>query len=72
MFAKSIRGADASATEYSITESAMLNGLKSYAYITYVLDQVCQMEDFPEAEELDKLLPWSDDLPEDVYTKIEK
>lgn len=37
LFAKSIRGADASAVVYSITETALLNGLKPYVYLTYVL-----------------------------------
>ena len=32
LFSKSIRGADASATIYSITETALLNGLKPYLY----------------------------------------
>ena len=33
LFAKSIRGADASAVVYSIAETALLNGLKPYIYI---------------------------------------
>ena len=36
LFSKSIRGAEASATIYSITETAILNGLKPYNYLTYV------------------------------------
>ena len=40
LFAKSIRGAQASATIYSITETAMLNGLKPYNYLTYVMGQM--------------------------------
>ena len=32
LFAKSVRGADASALVYSITETALLNHLKPYAY----------------------------------------
>ena len=39
LFAKSIRGAQASATVYSVTETAMLNGLKPYNYLTYVMEQ---------------------------------
>ena len=37
LFAKSVRGADASALVYSITETALLNHLKPYAYLTYIL-----------------------------------
>ena len=69
LFAKSIRGADASAVVYSVTETALLNGLKPYMYLTYVLDQIRQMGPFPKPEELDRLLPWSDDLPEGFKTK---
>lgn len=50
----------------------MLNRLKPYAYLTYVLAQLHQMGDFTKVEELDKVLPWSDDLPEDVRIKIEQ
>lgn len=38
LFAKSIRGAQASATAYSITETALLNGLKPCHYLTYVIE----------------------------------
>ena len=69
LFARSIRGADASAIVYSITETALLNGLKPYAYLTYVLDQLRQMGPFPKPEELDRLLPWSDDLLDGFRTK---
>ena len=69
LFAKSTRGADASAVVYSITETALLNGLKPYVYLTYVLDQIRQMGPFPKPDELERLLPWSDDLPEEFRTK---
>lgn len=69
LFAKSIRGADASAVVYSVTETALQNGLKPYVYLTYVLDQIRQMGSFPKPEELDRLLPWSDDLPDEFRTK---
>lgn len=69
LFAKSIRGADASAVVYNITETALLNGLKPYVYLTYVLDQIRQMGPFPKPDELERLLPWSDDLPEEFRTK---
>ena len=68
LFSKSIRGADASATIYSITETALLNGLKPYLYLTYVLDQLRRMGSFPEEEKLDQLLPWSKKLPEELRT----
>ena len=69
LFAKSIRGADASAITYSIVETALLNGLKPYLYLTYVLERIRQLGPFPKPEELDSLLPWSEDLPEEIKTK---
>ena len=72
LFAKSIRGADASAIVYSITETALLNGLKPYNYLTYILDEIRKMGVFPEPEEMDKLLLWSKDLPDEVRTKYKK
>lgn len=68
LFSKNIRGADASAIVYSITETALLNGLKPYLYLTYILDQLRRIGPFPKAEELDRLLPWSKELPEELRT----
>ena len=70
LFAKSVRGAGASALVYSITETALLNHLKPYAYLTYILDELRKMGAFPKEEELKKLLPWSEDLPEYCRTKL--
>ena len=72
LFAKSIRGADASALVYSITETALLNHLKPYAYLTYILDELRKMGAFPKEEDLKKLLPWSENLPEYCRTKLKK
>ena len=69
LFAKSICGADASAITYSIVETALLNGLKPYLYLTYVLERLRQLGPFPKPEELDSLLPCSEDLPEEIKTK---
>lgn len=62
LFARSIRGTGANAVVYSITETAFLNGLKPYVYLTYVLDHLRQMGPFPKPEELNRLLPWSNDF----------
>lgn len=72
LFAKSIRGAQASATLYSITETAMLNGLKPYNYLTYVLEKMKDLDPFPEKEAMLELLPWSSSLPADCYSKLKK
>ena len=72
LFAKSIRGAQASATVYSITETAMLNGLKPYHYLTYVMEKMKDLGPFPDKAAMPKLLPWSNSLPADCYSNIKK
>ncbi|MFR2050102.1 MAG: transposase domain-containing protein [Roseburia faecis] len=67
-----MRGADASAIVYSITETALLNRLKPYNYLTYILDEIRKMGVFQEPEELDRLLPWSKDLPDEVRMRCKK
>ena len=62
--------ADASAIVYSIVETALLSGLKPYLYLTYVLEKLLQTGAFPKPEELDRLLPWSNELPKELRTKI--
>ena len=72
LFSKSIKGAEASATVYSITESAILNGLKPYDYLSYILERMKDLGPFPAKEDLLQLLPWSDFLPEGCYTNRSK
>ena len=59
-------------SQVSFTETALLNHLKPYAYLTYILDELRKMGAFPKEEELKKLLPWSEDLPEYCRTKLKK
>ena len=72
LFSKSIRGAQASATVYSITETAILNGLKPYNYLSYVLEKMKDLGAFPAKEEMIELLPWSSSLPENCRSKFKK
>ena len=72
LFSKSIRGSEASVAVYSITETALLNGLKPYDYLTYVLERMKDLGPFLPKEELQKLLPWSEAIPDDCRTKIKK
>lgn len=68
----SVRGAQASATIYSITETAKLNGLNPYYYLEHLLTEIpkilppCEKDEeqkMPDRSLLEKLLPWSEDLP---------
>lgn len=72
LFSKSIRGAEASAAVYSITETALLNGLKPYNYLTYVLERMKDLGPFPPKEKLQKILPWSEAISGDCHTKLKK
>ncbi len=72
LFSKSIRGAQSSATVYSITETALLNGLKPYNYLTYALERMKEFGAFPKKEDLLELLPWSSNLPDDCRSKFKK
>ena len=50
----------------------MLNGLKPYNYLTYVMEQMKDLGPFPEKEAMLKLLPWSTGLPADCRSKLKK
>ncbi len=65
LFADTQAGAKANATFYSIIESAKINNLNIYKYINYLLEELPQFDDMND-NALEKYLPWSEDLPEDV------
>jgi transposase len=60
-----VQGAQASAIIYSIAETAKANNLKPYHYFKYLLQQIPQHMADKNTSFLDKLLPWSEDLPEE-------
>ena len=62
LFANTARGATASAILYSMVETAKENGLSPYAYLKYLLEQLPNI-DLGDPAELDKLMPWSGELP---------
>lgn len=72
LFSKSIKGAEASAVIYSITETALLNGLKPYNYLAYILERMKDLGLFPSKEAVQKLLPWSGSLLESCHTNQPK
>lgn len=72
MTINTVRGAQASAVIYSITETARANGLNVYYYIKYLLEQLVTFVDKQgniEQSELEPLMPWSKALPADCYSK---
>ncbi len=70
LFSKSPKGATASATCYSIIETAKGNRLKPFQYLTYLFEQLPNL-DVTNLEALDALLPWSNSIPEEIRLKSE-
>jgi hypothetical protein len=69
LFANTPSGAKASATIYSIIETAKENGLNPYTYLTYLFEQLPNI-DAHDIEALDKLLPWSETLPKQCRSPV--
>jgi transposase len=65
LFACTPRGASASAMAYSIAETAKENHLNPFAYLQYLFEQLPNV-DVKDPAVLDSLLPWSEQLPDDV------
>jgi transposase len=47
---------------YSLVETAKENGINPYIYLTFLLEQLPNI-DVKDHDALDKLLPWSECLP---------
>ena len=75
MTINTIRGAQASAIIYSITETARANSLNVYYYIRYLLTELPKHIDKDgniEQSNLEPHMPWSKSLPADCYSKRRK
>ena len=71
LFCKTPHGAKASATIYSIVVTARLNGLNPFHYLKYLLEQLPNTP-ITSDKALDHLLPWSETLPEECRSTINK
>lgn len=70
-----VRGAQASAIIYSITETARANNLNVYYYIKHILTELSQLigkNGNIEQLILESFMPWSKTLPADCYSKRRK
>nr|WP_268259519.1 transposase [Allobaculum mucilyticum] len=65
LFSNTSRGARATAICFTIAQTAVLNGLRPEAYLTYVLDQFRKVG--LRDEVVRDLLPYSDKLPDELY-----
>ncbi|WP_425436722.1 IS66 family transposase [Paenibacillus donghaensis] len=63
LFANTPRGAQASAVIYSVMETAKENGLHPFSYLTFLFEQLPQLEKVNDPQALELLLPWSTHLP---------
>lgn len=64
-----IHGAKASAVIYSIVETAKANNLKPFDYVQYLLEEIPKHMETTDRSFLQKLLPWSQTLPEEIRKK---
>ena len=64
LFADTTRGANASATCYSLIETAKANNLEPYAYILHILNHIGPADSL---EKIEALLPWN--VPLEVFSK---
>ena len=71
LFSNSQKGATSSAVIYSIIETAKENQLNPLLYLTYLLEQLPNI-DRDDIEKLDALLPWSKDLPDSCRKPLKK
>lgn len=71
MFSNTPKGATASATIYSIIETAKGNGLSPFHYLNYLFERLPNI-DINDNDQLDQLLPWSNSLPKECKVPIKK
>lgn len=68
VFIDSVKGAEASAIIYSISETAKLNSLSTYNYFNHLLTELPKLIDregnVSNAKALESLLPWAEELPD--------
>jgi transposase len=69
LFCNAPNGATASATIYSIVETAKENGLNPFRYLTHVFEQLPNI-DRADPSAIDKLLPTSAELPDELRIPV--
>ena len=68
-----VSGAKSSAVIYSLVETAKENGLNPYAYFKYLLTELPKLKEFNSDQEesaaMERLLPWSSELPAECHKR---
>lgn len=65
MFFNSENGAKSGSDMYSLIVTAKENKLKPYDYLKYIFEKLPNI-DLDDEEALDKIMPWSTDIPEEI------
>lgn len=68
LFSKNPKGAHASATIYSIIETAKANNLIAERYLFYLFDKMTGIDDFTKFD-FEPLMPWSSEIPNNIKKK---
>ena len=68
LFANTAKGATASSYLYSIIETAKANKLVIERYLVYLFDNLINI-DITDSESLENLMPWSDQIPDNLKIK---
>jgi transposase len=71
-FCNTPNGARASAIIYSITQTAIANGLRPYEYLVHILENIPKHYMGTSRDFLKDLLPWSEKIPENCKSKKNK
>lgn len=69
LFSVSTKGADASASIFSLIETAKANRLSPFDYIEYILEIMPQIDIIQHPEKIDWFMPWSDQIKEEFGIK---
>lgn len=64
LFANTELSAKASATAFSIIETAKMNNLDVFGYLNHLLTEIHKFEDNPTTEPIESVLPWNDNPPD--------
>ena len=65
----STKGVDASASIFSLIETAKANRLSPFDYIEYILEIMSQIYIIQHPEKIDWFMPWSDQIKEEFGIK---
>ena len=69
LFSTSTKGADASASIFSLIETAKANRLSPFDYIEHILEIMPQIDIIQHPEKIDWFMPWSDQIKEEFGIK---